>query len=47
LPFDTLNSLVQKYPVAVTAGAMLLGYTLVRDPKTATRNAQRLLLGLL
>jgi nucleoside permease NupC len=47
LPFDTLKSLVQKYPVSVSAGAMLLGYTLVRDPKTATRHAQRLLLGLL
>ena len=47
LPFDSLKSLVQKYPVSVSAGAMLLGYTLVRDPKTATRHAQRLLLGLL
>ncbi len=47
LPFDTLKSLVQKYPVSVSAGAMLLGYTLVRDPRTATRHAQRLLLGLL
>jgi len=47
LPFDTLKSLVQKYPVSVSAGALLLGYTLVRDPKTATRHAQRLLLGLL
>ncbi|KCZ52245.1 hypothetical protein [Hyphomonas pacifica] len=47
LPFDTLKKLVEKYPVSVTAGALILGYTLVRDPKTATRHAQRLLLGLL
>ncbi|MBR9808570.1 MAG: hypothetical protein GYB49_15245 [Alphaproteobacteria bacterium] len=47
LPFDTLKKLVEKYPVSVTAGALILGYTLVRDPKTATRHAQRLLMGLL
>ncbi len=47
LPFDTVKKLVEKYPVSVTAGAMLLGYTMIRDPKTATRHAQRFLLSIL
>ena len=47
LPFDTLKSLVEKHPLTITAGAMVLGYTLIRDPQAASRHAQRLLLGLL
>lgn len=47
LPFDTLKSIAQKYPLTTSAGAMLLGYTLIRDPQSASRHAQRLIMGLL
>lgn len=47
VPVDTLKSFVSKRPVAATASALLLGYTMTRDPKNAARQAQRMFLQLL
>lgn len=47
LPIDTLKSFVHKRPVAAISVALLLGYGLVQDPKSAGRHAQKIILGLL
>jgi cytochrome c biogenesis protein CcdA len=48
LPFDTLKSMVEKRPLAMTGIAALVGYTLASDKnETGTKTLQKLLFGLI
>ncbi len=47
LPFDTLRALVERRPLTVTAIAMFMGYTAMRDPHAAQRHAERFLMDLI
>ena len=44
LPLDVLSALVRKHPATVVLAALMLGYTLIRDPGRAVRQAQSMLL---
>lgn len=46
LPFDTIKSLVEKRPIAAVSIAALAGYSMTKDPHNATKNAERLVMGL-
>lgn len=46
LPFDTIKSLVEKRPIAAISIAALAGYSMTKDPQNATKNAERLVMGL-
>ena len=41
------RSAIRKHPVALVLAALLLGYTLIRDPGKAMRQMQSIVLGLL
>ena len=47
LPMDAAMSAIRKHPVALVLAALLLGYTLIRDPGKAMRQMQSIVLGLL
>jgi hypothetical protein len=47
LPMDAVMSAIRKHPVAIVLAALLLGYTLIRDPGKAMRQMQSIVLGLL
>ncbi len=47
LPGDAIMSLIRKHPVTVVLAALMLGYTLIRDPGRAMRQFQTVVLGLL
>ncbi len=47
LPFDTMRAIVRKRPVTSTAMAALMGYSIVRHPQMAQRQAERFLMGLI
>jgi len=47
LPFDALRSLVERRPLTSTAIALVLGYTLVRNPQAAQRQAERFIMSML
>ena len=47
LPIDTLRSFVERRPLTTTALAMVLGYSVVRDPPAAQRHAERFLMSIL
>ncbi len=47
LPMDAAMSAIRKHPVVLVLAALLLGYTLIRDPGKAMRQMQSIVLGLL
>ncbi|HBH90210.1 hypothetical protein [Ponticaulis sp.] len=47
LPFDTLKSIVDKRPLTSVSIAAIAGYSVANDPSNATKQAQRLMFGLL
>ncbi|KCZ89552.1 hypothetical protein [Hyphomonas jannaschiana] len=47
LPIDALRSFVERRPLTTTALAMVLGYSVVRDPQTAQRHAERFFMSML
>ena len=47
LPFDALRSIVERRPLTSTAIALVLGYTLVRNPQAAQRQAERFIMSML
>ncbi len=47
LPGEALAALIRKHPVKVILAALMLGYTMVRDPTRALRQAQSFVLALL
>ena len=47
LPFDAIRSLVERRPLTTTAIALVLGYTLVRNPQAAQRQAERFIMSML
>jgi hypothetical protein len=47
LPFETLKSMVEKRPLAITSLAAFVGYSMVDDPGTAGRTLQRTILGII
>lgn len=47
LPMDAAMSAIRKHPVALVLAALLLGYTLIRDPGKVMRQMQSIVLGLL
>lgn len=46
LPFETVNSIVEKRPLTSVGIAAIAGYSITKDPHNATKNAERLLMGL-
>lgn len=47
LPGDAVMTLIRKHPTAVVLAALMLGYTLIRDPGRAMRQLQSMVLALL
>jgi nucleoside permease NupC len=47
LPFDTFQSVVNKRPITVAIGAMVVGYMVFRNPGNALKAGQRILSALL
>jgi hypothetical protein len=47
LPGQAVLALIRKHPLAVSAAAVTIGYTLMRDPRKALRQAQAVLLKLI
>lgn len=47
LPFDTVRAIIQRRPLTTTAVALVLGYTLVKNPKAAQRQVERFLMSML
>ena len=47
LPMDAAMSAIRKHPVALVLAALLLGYTLIRDPGKAMGQMPSIVLGLL
>ena len=47
LPFDAIRSFVERRPLTTTALAMALGYSVVRHPQAAQRQAERFILSML
>ncbi|HPE46882.1 MAG TPA: hypothetical protein PLR76_00735 [Hyphomonas sp.] len=47
LPFDTIRTMIRRRPLTVTALALLMGYTLVRNPQAARRHAERFIMSML
>jgi len=47
LPFETLKSMVEKRPLAVTSLAAFVGYSMADDPGSAGRTLQRTILGII
>lgn len=47
LPFDTIRTIIQRRPLTTTAVAMVLGYTLVKNPKAAQRQVERFIMSML
>lgn len=46
LPFDTIAAIVEKRPLAAISVAALMGYSVTKDPGSAAKNAERMLMGL-
>ncbi len=47
IPGEAVLSLVRKHPITVVMAALMLGYTLIRDPGRAMRQFQSIVVGLL
>ncbi|WP_430401595.1 hypothetical protein [Hyphomonas sp.] len=47
LPFDAIQSIIEKRPLTVAALALIAGYSFARDPAGVARHAQRFMVGLL
>ena len=47
LPFDTIKSMVEKRPLAITGLAAMVGYSMADDPGAAGRTLQRTILGII
>lgn len=47
LPAEALSALIRKHPLALSVAAVTLGYTVIREPGRALRQAQSILLGVL
>lgn len=47
LPVEALTSLIRKHPVKIVLAALMLGYTLIRSPERALRQAQSFILALI
>ena len=47
LPFETLKSMVEKRPLALTGLAAFVGYSMADDPGSAGRTLQRTILGII
>lgn len=47
LPFDAIQSIIEKRPLTVAALALVAGYSVARDPAGVARHAQRFMIGLL
>ena len=47
LPFDTVESIVDKRPITVAIVAAIAGYSLFRDPSNVVKTGQRLLTAML
>ena len=47
LPGDAVMALIRKHPTAVVLAALMLGYTLIKDPGRAMRQLQSMVLAIL
>lgn len=47
LPFDAVRSFVQRRPLTTTAVAVMIGYSLVSNPRAAQRHAERFFMSML
>jgi uncharacterized membrane protein len=47
LPFDTIKSMVEKRPLAITGLAAMIGYSMADDPGATGRTLQRTILGII
>lgn len=47
LPGDAAMALIRKHPTAVVLAALMLGYTLIKDPGRAMRQLQSMVLAIL
>lgn len=47
LPFETVRAFIERRPLTTTALAMALGYSVIRHPHAAQRQAERFVLSML
>jgi hypothetical protein len=47
LPMEAARAVIQKYPLGVSAAALLVGYTVIRNPELVRRQVERLITNLI